>query len=277
MRIRVAHRMTSRYAPPAPMVIQTLRLTPRSYDGLHIVQWRVEVDHDCRLTESEDAFGNIVDTFTATGPLAHLSIRIEGLVETTDTAGVVRGSIERFPPSLFLRETDLTGADGGLRAFAREAVEGAGADVIARLHALMEAVHKAVEKASASEPVGAAKALAAGRGNVEDIAHVFIAAARSLGVPARFISGYRLDDVLDDGADAWTDGLRGWAETHVEGLGWVAFDPEANLCPTDRHIRIALGVDALSAAPRRGARHGFGEETRELDLLLDQSGRQTQG
>ena len=96
---------TYRYDTPAGGVIQMLRLTPRNHDGQYVVRWRIDVSADCRLDEHEDAFGNITHAFTADGPFAELNVQVEGEVETRDTDGIVRGAIERFPPSLFLRET----------------------------------------------------------------------------------------------------------------------------------------------------------------------------
>ena len=73
---------------------------------------------DCRLDQQEDAYGNITHAFSVDGPISELSVMVEGLVETQDTNGVVRDAIERFPPSLFLRETSLTHADPAIMAFA---------------------------------------------------------------------------------------------------------------------------------------------------------------
>src|SRR6266567_69753 len=98
MRIRISHLTTYRYHTPATSVIQMLRLTPRNHDGQYVARWRIDVSADCRLDQHEDAFGK-------------LKVLVEGEVETRDTEGVVRGAVERFPPSLFLRETELTNPD----------------------------------------------------------------------------------------------------------------------------------------------------------------------
>ena len=118
MRIRVRHETRYHYDAPPTGVIQTLRLTPRNHEGQFVVDWRIEVSADCRLDEQEDAFGNIIHAFTADGPLTDLTVTADGVVDTQDTNGVVRDAIERFPPSLFLRETPLTHADAAMRAFA---------------------------------------------------------------------------------------------------------------------------------------------------------------
>ena len=103
----------------------------------------------------------------------------------------------------------------------------------------------------------AAEAFALKRGVCQDLTHVFIAAARHLGVPARYVGGYfhRADGVTQQ------DAGHAWAEAHVPALGWVAFDPANGICATDAHVRVAVGLDYLGAAPVRGARRGGGNET----------------
>ncbi len=61
-----------------------------------------------------------------------------------------------------------------------------------------------------------------------------------------------------------------WAEAHVPGLGWVGFDAVNCVCPTDAYVRIAVGLDALGAAPIRGTRYGAGEETLAVAIKVDQ-------
>jgi hypothetical protein len=107
MRLRIAHTTSYRYEPPATGVIQILRMTPGSHDGQYVAEWQVDVSTDSRLDTHEDAFGNLTHVLTH-GPIADLIINVEGLIETHDTGGVLRGTDERFPPSLFLRSTALT-------------------------------------------------------------------------------------------------------------------------------------------------------------------------
>src|SRR6185295_6415888 len=136
MRIRISHVTSYRYDAPTHGVIQTLRLTPRNHDGQFVADWRIDVSEDCRLDVHEDAFGNITHTFTAEGPFARLAVHVEGEVDVQDTAGVVRGAVERFPPSLFLRATPLTEPDGAIADFARE-TRGQADDTLPLLHALL--------------------------------------------------------------------------------------------------------------------------------------------
>jgi transglutaminase-like putative cysteine protease len=274
MHIRISHETVYRYAEPARGVIQTLRLTPRNHVGQYVVDWRIDVSENCELAQHEDAFGNIVHTFNADGPFSELRVLAEGEVDTQDTGGVVRGTIERFPESLYLRETPLTHLDPAIADFARSAAAEAGGDVLKSLHALLARLHG--EMAFDTDPTHpattAAEAFALRRGVCQDLTHVFIAGARSLGVPARYIGGHfhRNDGVIAQEAG------HAWAETFVPDLGWVAFDPANGICATDAHVRVAVGLDYLGAAPVRGTRTGGAGEALNVAVQVAQAGRQMQ-
>jgi len=267
MRLRIAHSTVHRYDPPAAGVIQVLRLTPRNHDGQYVMRWRIDVSADTRLAAHEDAFGNLTHVFAADGPFAQLSVEVDGEVETQNTDGVVRGAVERFPPSLYLRDTALTQADAAMREFAQAIRSANRGEALAELHLLLERLHAAMARnGEAPQPATtAAQAFARKRGSPEDLTHVFIGAARSLGISARYVSGY----CCGDGAPERPGG-HAWAEAFVPDLGWVGFDPANGACPTDAYVRVAIGLDSLGAAPVRGTRLGVGAETLEVAVRVDQ-------
>jgi transglutaminase-like putative cysteine protease len=266
MRLRIAHSSVYRYDPPAAGVIQVLRLTPRNHEGQYIQRWHIDVVPDARLAAHEDAFGNITHVLTADGPLEELRVEVDGEVETQNANGVVRGTVERFPPSLFLRDTALTQADGAIRDFAQKIRDASGGVVLAELHGLLDRLFEdfAGNAATSPMPANAAEAFARKCGAPKDLAHIFIGAARTLGIPARYVSGY----FREPNADADTG--HAWAEAHVAGLGWVGFDPSNGACPTDGHVRVAIGLDSLGAAAVRGTRLGVGTETLAVAIKVDQ-------
>src|SRR3954468_15045275 len=141
MRIRISHETTYRYVAPPASVIQILRLTPRNHEGQYVVRWHIDVSANCRLQEHEDAFGNIAHVFTADGPFTELKVLVDGEVETQDTHGVIGGAVERFPPSLFLRETDLTRIDPAIAAYAAALKAEHGDAVLSLMHALAVKLH----------------------------------------------------------------------------------------------------------------------------------------
>jgi len=255
-------------------VIQMLRLTPRNHDGQYVARWRIDVSTDCRLDQHEDAFGNLTHAFSTEGPFSELVVTVEGEVETRDTQGIMRGTVERFPPSLYLRTTALTTPDAGIAAFAaasRDATEG---NVLNLLHHMLERLHDdvAYDTDPTHAATTAAEAFALKRGVCQDLTHIFIAAARSLAIPARYVGGYFH---RDDGVDEQEAG-HAWAEAFVPGLGWVAFDAANGLCATDAHVRVAIGLDYLGAAPLRGTRYGGGGEVMSVKVRVDQASQQTQ-
>jgi transglutaminase-like putative cysteine protease len=271
MRIRITHDTHYHYEQPPTGVIQMLRLTPRHHEGQYVVRWRIDLSQDCRLDQREDALGNIVHAFTAAGPFSEILLHVEGEVETQDTAGVVRGTIERFPPGVFLRETPLTEPDAAIAGFARGIDE---KDPLNRLHALAVALHR--EIAFDPDPTHvhttAIEAFALKRGVCQDLTHIFIAAARWMQMPARYVSGHlkRSDEVVEQSAG------HAWAEAFVPDLGWVGFDPTNGVSVTDAHVRVAIGFDYLGAAPVRGSRHGGGGETLDVAIRVAAQ-RQSQG
>jgi len=275
MRLRIAHSSVYRYDPPAAGVIQVLRLTPRNHEGQYVERWRIDVVPDARLAAHEDAFGNITHVLTADGPLEELRVEVDGDVEMQNTHGVVRGTVERFPPSLFLRDTALTQSDTAIQTFAAKIRDASGGVLLAELHGLLDRLFEdmagdsasgAGDAAASPAPVNAIDAFARKRGAPKDLAHIFIGAAHSLGIPARYVGGYHRH--ADKGADA--DKSHAWAEAYVPDLGWVGFDPSNGCCPTDAHVRIAIGLDSLGAAPMRGTRLGIGAETLAVAIKVDQ-------
>ena len=274
MRIRILHTTSYCYDAPPKGVTQMLRLTPRNHDGQYVVRWRIELSEDCRLHQREDAFGNITHSFTAEGLFNELSIAVEGEVDVHDTNSVVRGAVERFPPSLFLRETALTQPDAAIIDFAQSVRAGAGSETLPLLHRLTVATNREItfDTDPTHSATTAAGAFTLRRGVCQDLTHIFIAAARQLDIPARYVGGhfYRADGVTAQ------DAGHAWAETYVEHLGWVGFDPANGIGTTEAHVRVAVGLDYLGAAPVRGVRYGGNGETLRVAVHVDQADRQSQ-
>ncbi|HEY2417168.1 MAG TPA: transglutaminase family protein [Steroidobacteraceae bacterium] len=274
MRIRISHETVYRYEQPPRGVIQTLRLTPRNHDGQYVENWRIDVSENCQLDQHEDAFGNIIHVFNIEGPLSELRVVVDGEVDTQDTSGVVVGTIERFPPSLYLRETPLTRIDPALREFAGLSRQ-VGDDPLKILHDLLERLHGEMtfDNSPTQATTTAAESFALKRGVCQDLTHIFIAAARSIAIPARYIGGHFH---RDDGVTEQEAG-HAWAEAFIPALGWVAFDAANGVCATDAHVRVAVGLDYLGAAPVRGSRYGGGNEALDVAVRVNQIGSQSQG
>ena len=267
MRIRIVHDTVYTYEQPARGLIQILRLTPRDHDGQHVREWRIEPSVNGRLTAREDGFGNLVHWFTADDPADALTVRVTGEIETFETSGIVRGAVERLPDLFYLRDTPLTETSPELAAFAQKVGAAGERDVLATLHRLVAAVHDTVtfEPGPTSASTSAAQSFEAGKGVCQDLTHVFLSAARHLDIPSRYVSGYyRRDDGDDQKAG------HAWVESLVPNLGWVGFDPAHGMSATEAHVRVAVGLDYLGAAPIRGSRLGGGTETLDVALRVEQ-------
>ncbi len=256
------------------MLIQNLRLTPYSFDSQYVLSWRVDldVDIDGALKQSEDAHGNHVNTFSHHGaPIERLTVTASGEIETTDSAGVVRGTAEPLPAEMYLRESAFAHVNGALRGFAKESAAGA-EDPLDAMHRLMAELHRVMtfDPFQTDVPDSAAEAFALRRGRAREFAHIFIASARSLEVPARFVNGYRAAE--EAGGEP---GAHCWAEAHVPQLGWIAFDPTACICADTRYVRVAVGFDARDGGFFSAA-HGMGEDAVESVIRVEQAGFQTQ-
>jgi transglutaminase-like putative cysteine protease len=273
MRLRISHSTTYAYDPPPNGVIQVLRLTPGNHDGQYVADWHVDVSVDAKLDMQHDAFGNVTHVFSH-GPLTDLTVQVSGLVETQDTGGVLKGTVERFPPTFFLRTTALTEANAEMVERSRQLFSEADGNTLQFLHALLMQVADHLTYDTDKTHVGtpAAEAFTLKHGVCQDYAHIFAACARAAGVPTRFVSGhfFRADGKLPkEGGHAWT-------EAFVPKLGWVGFDPANAICTTDAHARVAIGLDYLGAAPVRGTYFGGGGETMSVSVKVDQAGRQSQ-
>jgi transglutaminase-like putative cysteine protease len=266
MRLAIDHRTHYRFSEPQARLIELLRLTPADTQDQTVVAWRIDVDCDARLRGARDGFGNLTNMLYADGPIEDIEIVVTGEVLTSDSGGLVRGTTEPFPPSLFLRGTERTSAGGSLAAFAASMT---GGDTLARIEALNAALHARFGTVQSSTDAGlsADEAFTATTAAPRDLAQMFVAAARSLQVPARYVSGYSTTGT-EDGAQA---AAHAWGEVCV-GDGWMAFDPSHGCRIDENYVRVAVALDATGAAPIVGARIGAGDEALDVDLHVDRLG-----
>ena len=262
MRLSIDHRTRYRFTAPQGRIVQLLRMTPRNTHDQTVAEWNIAVDCDARLREHRDGFGNLTTMLYAEGPLDAIEITVSGEVVTSHSDGVLHGTFEPLSPALYLRTTPATQADAALADFARSATDGR--TPIAALHALNAALHGrfALDGGRPEAGLGAAQAFARETVTPRDLAQMFIAAARSLGVPARYVTGYC------DQQDGGRPTPHGWADAWVEGLGWIGFDPTLNLSPEEHHVRVAVALDAAGSSPVAGSRLGEGREHLDVEVQV---------
>jgi len=273
MRLSVRHATTYAYDQPLRFVAQSHRLTPAANAAQRILEWRVACEGATFGETFIDGGGDRVNTMTIQGPVEEIMVVVEGIVETTDTAGVLRGHAEIVSPRVYLSGTAVTKMSARLSELRAEVLKGASGSELDRAHRLSSAVAEAIawEAGTSHSHTTAAEALEEGKGVCQDHAHALIALAHASDLPARYVTGYLLtaDEVSGEAAHAW-------AEVHIQGLGWVGFDPANRCCPDDRYIRLGSGRNALEAAPIRGVSRGGGEEVMDVSVEVNATQSQSQ-
>lgn len=268
MILTVAHRTTYRYDAPIRVAVQSLRLTPSVFDGQRVIDWTVSVEGGQRGAGFRDGAGDWIESWSVRGPATEVTVTVAGTVETTDLTGLLTGHREVVHPVVYLRETLATRADAALTELARAAAAET-TEPLARAHALARRVGEAIAyRPGVTEAhTTAAEAMALGEGVCQDHAHALCAAARVLGLPARYASGYLY--ATEDGTPH--EAAHAWAEIWIEGLGWIGFDPANRTCPDDRYVRVGSGLDAQNATPIRGIARGPGRETLDVKVAVGQA------
>ncbi len=265
MRLKIDHTTTYHFDQALEYGLQQLRLTPKDNTAQNVLSWEVVVDGGKLETEFIDQNHNTV-SLVSLEAVHDVTIRCSGEVETLDSTGVLGKHQGCTPLWLFQRSTDLTRAGPNVRRLAKGLRAEHETD-LALLHALSARVLEAVtyETGRTDVTTTADAAIEAGHGVCQDHAHIFIAAARALDIPARYISGYLMMDDRED-----QDASHAWAEAHVEGLGWVGFDISNGISPDERHIRVATGLDYMDAAPVSGLRFGAASEAMTVAIQVQQ-------
>ncbi|KUZ00598.1 MULTISPECIES: transglutaminase family protein [unclassified Burkholderia] len=195
MRLAIRHISRYQFDDQATYALQRLRLRPQSGPGQTVRAWQVTIEGVEPALSYTDGLGNRIDLVRHDrGAKNEIVVVAAGVVETQDRAGILGNPEGYAPPWIFERETALTKAGDTVRELTQALpIEPHSLDA---LHWLMTEVHGRIAYAPnlADAPVDAETALQSGEGTSRDHAHAFIAAARALKVPARYISGYVLAD-----------------------------------------------------------------------------------
>lgn len=263
MRIAIHHTLTLTPPAGAGNLVCQLLLTPASGPTQRVESWRLAMPGIEAAARFRDAYGNAAHMVNRLRPEGAVTLTIEGLVETLDTNGVLGKPAGEPVPALYTRQTAATRVPAALPARLRAMKD----DRIALLHALMarlaEPAQTQTQTQTQAQGQSQAQAQTAAEGEAPGrdamaLAHAFVGAARALDIPARYVTGWLLD--------APTSGFHAWAEAHDPALGWIGFDPFLQLCPAGRHVRLAAGLDAASAAPLRAHPPGTAIATAALEV-----------
>ncbi|WP_152205384.1 transglutaminase family protein [Marinobacter changyiensis] len=246
MRLRIKHDTTYRYESPISGSIQYIRLRPRNTTQQRVVEWHLHTPGD--TSQMIDGFGNQVTVMTLDDEFSEITLTAEGTVELTGKPLALNDSV--FPTQVLLRFTRLTEPDAELKAFASQFSPNKRG-----LLRMMALIRDRIAFTPGVTTVNhtASEAFKMHAGVCQDHTHVFIACCRYIGVPVRYVSGYVHSH--DDHHIA----THAWAEAFL-GRNWHTFDVVNNLNVAESHIKLAVGLDYLDAAPVRGVRQGGGVE-----------------
>ena len=265
MRLAIHHTTRYRFDEPVVRGLQRLRLAPKSTSGQRVLEWRMDFAGGRLEAEYEDQNHNRTSLISILPGSRELTITCEGIVETADHHGVIGRHAGYLPLWHFLDPTAATAPGPKLRGLLAGVPRKEG--LVPTLHNLSQAILEQLpyQTGVTDADTCAEEAITAGRGVCQDHAHVFIACARVLGVPARYVSGYLMmtDRVEQEAGHAW-------AEAFVEGLGWVGFDVSNGISPDQRYVRVATGRDYREAAPITGISYGARDHAMHVSLAVEQ-------
>jgi transglutaminase-like putative cysteine protease len=274
MKLQIQHTTRYRYSQPLLYTLQTLHLWPASGSTQSVEHWDLRTPGT--LTRQPDIEGNRVHGFSLVarpgqGP-CELVITAHGTVTTHGVAAFADTGAEA-PPGLYLRPTALAEPHPRMALWALNAVpallaarargENPGVtDVLALTQAVADKVR--YRPGQTGVETTALEAFDWELGVCQDQAHVLVAVCRSIGLPARYVSGYF------HAAGEPELASHAWADVCLDPLArrWISMDV-THRCPTDeRHVRLAAATDYAACLPIRGLRRGGGEEQMTVDVRI---------
>ena len=251
MRIEIDHTLNLSVPPGYGQLVLHLLLTPASGPSQTVESWSVEVAGIGNAGRLRDGYGNAVHLVNQPRPDGEVVLAARGVITTQDVHGVLGRPAGEPVPALYKRVTALTKAPEHVMG----ALGGKRATRLDTLHALMAQVGETLglpEDAGAPGQMQATGEQSQSQTDglpepppASDYAHHFIGAARALDIPARYVCGYLA------AGDGHEGGLHAWAEAFDDGLGWIGFDAVHQICPTERYVRLAVGLDADCTLPVR--------------------------
>ncbi|MEO6153564.1 MAG: transglutaminase family protein [Croceibacterium sp.] len=266
MRLSIRHTTRYRFNEPVKHGLQRLRLTPKETQGQSVLAWTMEYTGAKPELEYDDQNHNHVTLVSVDEGARDVVITSHGVVQTEDKSGVIGHHSGHLPLWAFLGHTDLTRPGPRIKQLIA-GVKRSGGGMVPTLHNLSDAIREQIsyETGFTDVETTAEGSVIAGRGVCQDHAHIFIAAARSLEIPARYVSGYLM---MNDRVDQ--EATHAWAEAWVHSLGWVGFDISNGISPDPRYVRVATGRDYRDAAPVTGISFGAMTEDLRVDLAVEQ-------
>jgi transglutaminase-like putative cysteine protease len=266
-RFQVRHETRFDYSAPISETVMEVRLRPLDGAGQRCLDFHLDVEPRVPVRSYRDGYGNHVHYFNLLRAHPSLVVTSRSLVETG-----LRARRDGDGDALvldYLRFRPPAGDVAGIRRLA--AAHGpAGSDpaaVEAALDGLALGISRdfVYDKSATDVHTSVEEVLRLRAGVCQDFAHLYVAAARAMGVPARYVSGYI--HVPDE--HGVTEGVsHAWAEAWVEGKGWLGYDATHPIRAGANHVRVAVGRDYRDAAPTRGVYVGGASGSMEVRVTI---------
>lgn len=266
MQLSINHTTEYRYDAPVDYGLQQVRLTPMAREGQKTLSWDVMIEGGKKELSFTDQYNNHVDLISIAPGSQSVVIHCKGEIDVSASTGVVGRHTGYMALWNYKRQTELTQTGDRVTALV-EALGSDHSDDIAMAHALSALIVEQVpyQIGQTDADTDAEGALNIGAGVCQDHAHIFLSAMRSLGFPARYVSGYlMMNDRIDQ------DATHAWAEAHFDDIGWVGFDVSNGYSPDERYVCVATGLDYRDASPVSGMRYGDTKENMVVQLQVQQ-------
>ena len=278
LKLSVRHRTTFHYASPVTQSTNTLHLEPRTFPYQKTISALIRVIPATRVRKFTDLFQNITHHFEL--PAAHSRLEIESRIKVhnlpLDISDASRGATLGLydDPSIreltwpYLQESHWVSRHPEVW---RQAIDitSSSSSVFEQASALMAWIHREFryEAGVTSASTHLEEAFAMRCGVCQDFTHVMLGLCRSVGIPARYASGYLYNGPRDSlvGAQA----SHAWSEVYLPGAGWIGFDPTNNTLADERYVKISVGRDYDDVAPVRGSYSGTGHCRMEVQVEVE--------
>ncbi len=261
MRLHITHTTSLTYDQPISEAYTEVRLRPLDHAGQRCLSFSLHTEPREEVLTYTDPYGNLVHHFDVLQPHTVLAVTSESEVITTEIFTEPVRALSPLDAWSFTQPTAYAPFTPELVAFgAAQRVED---DPAATAVGLMRAISTGIkyEKGATTVTTTAAQALRLARGVCQDFAHIFLAASRSQGLAARYVSGY-LYSIGDEAAS------HAWVDVFVPGRGWLGLDPTHNAAQNGHYVRLAIGRDYADVPPTRGVYKGAGHETLDVAVSL---------
>jgi transglutaminase-like putative cysteine protease len=264
MKLEIVHETRYRYTGPIAETVMEVRLRPMDGNGQRCVEFDLDVSAGIDPHTYRDGYGNTVHYFNLVRPHSHLSVTSRSIVETgiEQDANPGEDLVQDF-----LRFRSPVKDAPGVRELASRfpiADPASGLEVEQAMDELTLAISRefAYDRSVTNVYSAVDEVLELRSGVCQDFAHLFIAVARAMGVPARYVSGY----IHDPRGKRVTGASHAWGEAWVPGRGWVGYDATHPVRVGENHVRIAVGRDYGDAAPTRGVYVGSATGTMDVKV-----------